>query len=111
MESTIVTVRNRLAYILGDFSPGTLLQSSSGAVMLAVSRTRKLDENYVELLKIAKDLSEGAEVTSISKALIVSDTIPHPGETVAPYEWPAVKGIVSPEGPADLLTHHGIPHL
>jgi energy-coupling factor transporter ATP-binding protein EcfA2 len=112
VENIIIKVVNRTAYILGDFEPGTLLVSDSGAKLLVVGRRREVDSRYVELLKIARELAEGApEIFSISTALAVSSAVPRPGEAVKPYQWPSGPGIYSPEGELDLLEHSDTPHL
>jgi len=112
MENIIIKVVNRTAYTLGDFEPGTLLVSDSGAKLLVVGRRREVDSRYVELLKIAKELAEGVpEIFSISTALVVSSAVPRPGEAVKPYQWPSGPGIYSPEGEFDLLEYSDTPHL
>jgi energy-coupling factor transporter ATP-binding protein EcfA2 len=112
MENIIIKVVNKTSYVLGDFEPSTLLVSDSGARLLVVGRKRELDVRYVELLKIARELAEGApETFSISTALVVSATVPRPGETVRPYQWPNGPGIYSPEGEFDLLQFADTPHL
>jgi energy-coupling factor transporter ATP-binding protein EcfA2 len=113
MENIIIRVVNKTTHILGDFEPGTLLVSSdSGAKLLVVGRKREIDARYIELLKIAEELAEGApETFSISTALVVSAAVPRPGETVKPYHWPSGSGIYSPEGKFDLFEHADTPHL
>lgn len=112
VDDVIIRVVNRTAYILGDIEPGTLLVSDSGSRLLVVGRRREMDARYVELLKIAQDLAEGVpEMFSISTALVVSATVPRPGEAVKPYQWPSGPGIYSPEGEFDLLEFSDTPHL
>jgi energy-coupling factor transporter ATP-binding protein EcfA2 len=111
MENIVIKVVNRVAYVLGDYNPGTLLETESGAKLLVTGRKRQLDPRYVEVLQIARELTDAPEVTSITRALVVSD-IPYPGEKVRPFQWPAdVPGIYSPEGPVDLLQYTDTPHL
>jgi hypothetical protein len=113
MENVIIKVVNRVVHILGDFRPGSLLEaSSSGAKLLVVSRRKGFHEKLIELISVAKDLNEPIETVSISKALIVSEKTPEPGEAVQPYGWPQTPGVYSPEGEVDLLSSRsGIPHL
>ena len=113
MENVIIKVVNKTAYILGDFEPGTLLVSSdSGTKLLVVGRRREIDARYIELLKVARELAEGApETFSVSTALVVSTAVPRPGETVKQYQWPSGPGIYSPEGGFDLLEYSDTPHL
>jgi ABC-type branched-subunit amino acid transport system ATPase component len=112
MDNIIIKVVNRVAYVLGDFEPGALLESESGAKLLVTGRRRELDPRYVEVLKIAGELAEAPDVTSVARALVVSSSVPRPGETVKPHQWPADRpGIYSPEGPVDLLQYTDTPHL
>jgi energy-coupling factor transporter ATP-binding protein EcfA2 len=112
MENIIIKVVNRAVYVLGDFEPGTLLTTGSGSKLLVVGRRREMDARYVELLKIAQELAEGVpEMFSISTALVVSSSVPRPGETVKQYEWPKGPGIYSPEGEFNLLEYSDTPHL
>ncbi|MFZ8808418.1 MAG: hypothetical protein ACO2PN_09975, partial [Pyrobaculum sp.] len=113
MENVIIKVVNKTAHILGDFEPGTLLVSSdSGTKLLVVGRRREIDARYIELLKVARELAEGApETFSVSTALVVSTAVPRPGETVKQYQWPSGPGIYSPEGGFDLLEYSDTPHL
>jgi energy-coupling factor transporter ATP-binding protein EcfA2 len=112
MENIIIKVVNKTTYILGDFEPGALLTTDSGSKLLVVGRRREMDTRYVELLKIARELAEGVpETFSISTALVVSSTVPRPGETVKQYEWPRGPGIYSPEGEFNLLEFSDTPHL
>ncbi len=112
MDSVIIKVVNKVAYVLGDFEPGALLESESGAKLLVTGRRRELDPRYVEVLKIARELAEAPDVTSVARALVVSSSVPRPGETVKPHQWPADRpGIYSPEGPVDLLHYTDTPHL
>ena len=111
MENIVIKVVNRVAYVLGDYNPGTLLETESGAKLLVTGRKRQLDPRYIEVLQIARELTDAPEVTSITRALVVSD-IPYPGEKVRPFQWPAdAPGIYSPEGPVDLLQYTDTPHL
>jgi energy-coupling factor transporter ATP-binding protein EcfA2 len=112
MDNIIIKVVNRVAYVLGDFEPGALLDSESGAKLLVTGRRRELDPRYVEVLKIAGELADAPDVTSVARALVVSSSVPRPGETVKPHQWPADRpGIYSPEGAIDLLAYNDIPHL
>lgn len=113
MDNVIIKVVNKTAHILGDFEPGTLLVSSdSGARLLVVGRRREMDARYIELLKVARELAEGApETFSVSSALVVSAAAPRPGEIVKPYQWPGGPGVYSPEGEFDLLEYSDTPHL
>jgi len=110
MENVIIKVVNRVAYVLGDFEPGALLESEGGAKLLVTGRRRELDPRYVEVLKIARELADAPDVTSVVRALVVS-SVPRPGEAVKPHQWPHGPGIYSPEGAIDLLTYNDIPHL
>jgi Cdc6-like AAA superfamily ATPase len=112
MENVVIRVINRVVHILGDFRPGSLLETSSGAKLLVVSRRKGFHEKFIELISVVKDLNESIETVSISKALVVSEKTPEPGETVRPYNWPQTPGVYSPEGEVDLLhAKSGIPHL
>jgi Cdc6-like AAA superfamily ATPase len=112
MENVVIRVINRVVHILGDFRPGSLLETLSGAKLLVVSRRKGFHEKFIELISIVKDLNESIETVSISKALVVSEKTPEPGETVRPYNWPQTPGVYSPEGEVDLLhAKSGIPHL
>ena len=110
MEGTIVKIVNKSAYIMGDFAPGSLLVSSSGAKLLVVSRRRELLPEYIEMLRLAGVL-EDAKSVSMSRALLVGGEPPRPGEAVKPFEWPSGRGVYSPEGKVDLLQHSVTPHL
>jgi Cdc6-like AAA superfamily ATPase len=110
MDSIIIKVVNRVAYIWGDFSPGTLLESQSGAKLLVVSRRRELLPEYVELLRLAGALEDARSVAT-SRALLVGGEPPQPGEVVKPYQWPSGRGIYSPEGEIDLLEYTVTPHI
>jgi Cdc6-like AAA superfamily ATPase len=111
MEGTVIKIVNKSAYIMGDFAPGTLLESQSGAKLLAVSRRRELLPEYVEMLRLAETL-EDARSVSMSRALLVGGEPPKPGEAVKPFEWPtASRGVFSPEGEVDLLQYSVSPHL
>jgi Cdc6-like AAA superfamily ATPase len=110
MEGTIVKVVNKSVYIMGDFAPGSLLVSNSGAKLLVVSRRRELLPEYVEMLRLAGVL-EDAKSVSVSRALLVGGEPPRPGEAVKPFEWPSGRGVHSPEGEVDLLRHSVTPHL
>lgn len=111
MENVVIKVVNRVATILGDFQPGTLLETEGNAKLLVTGRKRQLDPRYVEVLHLAKDLADVPEVQSVARALVVSDATPMPGERVRPYQWPQGPGIYSPEGAVDLLAYNDIPHL
>ncbi len=112
MENIIVKVVNKIAYIMGDFEPGVLLESEGGSKLLVTGRKRELDQRYIEILKIARELAEAPEVTSVVRALVVSSSVPQPGEKVQPFRWPSDgPGIYSPEGPVDLLQYSDTPHL
>jgi energy-coupling factor transporter ATP-binding protein EcfA2 len=112
MENIIIKVTNRVAYILGDFEPGTLLESESGSKLLATGRKRELDQRYIEVLKIARELAEAPDVVSVTRALVVSSSVPRPGEAVKLHQWPAESpGIYSPEGAINLLEYSDMPHL
>ncbi|MFZ8811806.1 MAG: ATP-binding protein [Pyrobaculum sp.] len=113
MENIIIRVTNKVAYVLGDFEPGTLLESEeSGSKLLVTGRKRELDPRYIEVIKIAKELVEVPETISITRALVVSMHVPQPGEKVRPFQWPAdSSGIFSPEGVVDLLKYDDVPHL
>jgi Cdc6-like AAA superfamily ATPase len=111
MEGIVIKVANKSAYIMGDFAPGSLLVSNSGAKLLVVSRKRELLPEYVEMLRLAEVL-EDAKSVSISRALLVGGEPPRPGEKVKPFEWPTTgRGVFSPEGEVDLLKHSVSPHL
>jgi energy-coupling factor transporter ATP-binding protein EcfA2 len=110
MDSIVIRVVNRIIYIWGDFSPGTLLESQSGAKLLVVSRRRELLPEYVELLRLAGALEDTRSVAT-SRALLVGGEPPQPGEVVRPYQWPSGRGIYSPEGEIDLLEHTVTPHI
>jgi energy-coupling factor transporter ATP-binding protein EcfA2 len=111
MDNIIIKVVNRVAHVLGDFEPGALLESESGAKLLVTGRRRELDPRYVEVLKIAGELADSPDVTTVVRALVVSNATPMPGERVRPYQWPHGSGIYSPEGAIDLLAYDDIPHL
>ena len=110
MEGIVVRVVNKSVHVIGDFTPGTLLVTSSGAKLLAVSRRRELLPEYVEMLRLAEVL-EDARSVSVSRALLVGGEPPRPGEAVQPFEWPAGRGVFSPEGGVDLLQYSVSPHL
>jgi Cdc6-like AAA superfamily ATPase len=110
MEGVVVKTANKSAYIMGDFTPGSLLVSSSGAKLLVVSRRRELLPEYVEMLRLAGVL-EDARSVSMSRALLVGGEPPKPGEAVKPFEWPSGRGVYSPEGEVDLLQYSVTPHL
>ncbi len=111
MEGVVIKVINKSAYIMGDFAPGLLLESESGARLLVVSRRRELLPEYVEMLRLAEVL-EDARSISVSRALLVGGEPPRPGEAVKPFEWPSSsRGIFSPEGGVDLLQYSVSPHL
>ncbi len=111
MEGIVVKIINKSVYIMGDFAPGLLLESESGAKLLVVSRRRELLPEYVEMLRLAEVL-EDARSVSVSRALLVGGEPPRPGETVKPFEWPSSsRGVFSPEGEVDLLQYSVTPHL
>jgi Cdc6-like AAA superfamily ATPase len=110
MEGVVVKVVNKSVYVLGDYAPGLLLESESGAKLLVVSRRRELLPEYIEMLRLTETLEE-ARSTSICRALLVGVEAPRPGDVVRPYEWPSGRGIFSPEGPVDLLQYSVTPHL
>jgi Cdc6-like AAA superfamily ATPase len=110
MEGVVIKVVNKSIYILGDYTPGVLLESESGAKLLVVSRRRELLPEYIEMLRLTETLEESRS-TSISRALLVGGEPPRPGDVVRPYEWPSGRGIFSPEGPVDLLQYSVTPHL
>jgi len=111
MKGIVIKVVNKSVYIMGDFAPGTLLVSNSGAKLLVVSRRRELLPEYVEMLRLAEVL-EDARSVSASRALLVGGEPPRPGEAVKPFEWPSSgRGIFSPEGKVDLLQYSVSPHL
>jgi len=111
MEGIVVKIVNKSAYVMGDFAPGTLLTSNSGAKLLVVSRRRELLPEYVEMLRLAEVL-EDARSVSVSRALLVGGEPPRPGEAVKPFEWPSSgRGVFSPEGKVDLLQYSVSPHL
>jgi len=111
VEGIVIKVVNKSVYIMGDFAPGTLLVSNSGAKLLVVSRRRELLPEYVEMLRLAEVL-EDARSVSASRALLVGGEPPRPGEAVKPFEWPSSgRGIFSPEGKVDLLQYSVSPHL
>jgi Cdc6-like AAA superfamily ATPase len=113
MERGIVTrVINKSIYILGDFAPGALLETASGAKLLVVSRKRELQPEYLEVLRLAEQIDEEPRSIATSKALLVGGEPPEPGEAVKPYEWPSSgRGIFSPEGEVDLMKYSVSPHL
>jgi energy-coupling factor transporter ATP-binding protein EcfA2 len=112
MENIIIKVVNKVAYILGDFEPGTLLESENGAKLLVTGRKQEIDPRYVEVLKIARELADAPDVTSVARALVVSSSVPRPGEAVRPHRWPTDSpGIYSPEGAVNLLEYSDVPHL
>jgi energy-coupling factor transporter ATP-binding protein EcfA2 len=112
VDNVIIKVVNRVAYVLGDFEPGVLLESESGAKLLVTGRKRELDPRYVEVLKIARELAEAPDVMPTTRTLVVSASVPRPGEAVKPHQWPIERpGIYSPEGPVDLLQYADTPHL
>jgi Cdc6-like AAA superfamily ATPase len=110
MEGVVIKVVNKSIYILGDYTPGVLLESESGAKLLVVSRRRELLPEYIEMLRLTETLEESRS-TSISRALLAGGEPPRPGDVVRPYEWPSGRGVFSPEGPVDLLQHSVTPHL
>ena len=111
VEGVVVKIINKSVYIMGDFAPGTLLTSNSGAKLLVVSRRRELLPEYVEMLRLAEVL-EDARSVSVSRALLVGGEPPKPGEVVKPFEWPSSgRGVFSPEGKVDLLQYSVSPHL
>jgi len=110
MEGVVIKVVNKSIYILGDYTPGVLLESESGAKLLVVSRRRELLPEYIEMLRLTETLEESRS-TSISRALLAGGEPPRPGDVVRPYEWPSGRGVISPEGPVDLLQHSVTPHL
>ncbi len=112
MENIIIKVANRVAYVLGDFEPGVLLETEGGSKLLVTGRKRELDPRYIEVLKIARELAEAPDVVSVTRALVVSSSVPRPGEAVRLHQWPAdAPGIYSPEGAIDLLKYDDVPHL
>jgi Cdc6-like AAA superfamily ATPase len=113
MERGIVTkIVNKIVYVLGDFAPGALLESASGAKLLVVSRRRELQPEYLEVLRLAEEIEEEPRSISSVKALLVGGELPEPGEAVKPYEWPSSgRGIFSPEGEVDLMRYSVSPHL
>jgi Cdc6-like AAA superfamily ATPase len=112
MERGIVTkVVNKSVYVLGNFAPGTLLETTSGAKLLVVSRRHELQPEYLEVLRLAERIDEEPRSISTVKALLVKGE-PQPGEPVKPYEWPSSgRGIFSPEGEVDLMKYSVSPHL
>ena len=106
----MIKVVNKSIYILGDYTPGVLLESESGAKLLVVSRRRELLPEYIEMLRLTETLEESRS-TSISRALLAGGEPPRPGDVVRPYEWPSGRGVFSPEGPVDLLQYSVTPHL
>lgn len=110
MEGVVIKVVNKSIYILGDYTPGVLLESESGTKLLVVSRRRELLPEYIEMLRLTETLEESRS-TSISRALLAGGEPPRPGDVVRPYEWPSGRGVFSPEGPVDLLQHSVTPHL
>lgn len=111
MEGIVVRAVNKSVYIMGDFAPGLLLESQSGAKLLVVSRRRELLPEYVEMLKLAETL-EDARSVSMSRALLVGGEPPRPGEAVKPFEWPTNgRGVFSPEGGVDLMKYSVSPHI
>jgi hypothetical protein len=117
MEGFVIGVHGRVARVAGFYRPGALLESAGGARMLVVGRRRALHPHYLEALRLARD-GEAApvpaehEVVSVTRALVVSDAVPEPGERVREVEWRAERpGIYGPEGEIDLLKHEGIPHV
>ena len=113
MERGVITrVVNRVVYVLGDFAPGTLLETASGAKLLVVSRRRELAPEYLEVLRLAEAIEESPKSISLVRALLVGGEPPEPGEAVKPYEWPSSgRGIYSPEGEVDLMDYSVSPHL
>jgi len=112
MERGVITrVVNRVVYVLGDFAPGTLLETASGAKLLVVSRKHELQPEYLEVLRLAEQIDEKPRSIATSKALLVRGEPPEPGEGVKPYEWPSGRGIFSPEGEMDLMRYSVSPHL
>jgi Cdc6-like AAA superfamily ATPase len=110
-RGTITKIVNKSVYILGDFAPGALLETASGAKLLVISRRRELQPEYLEVLRLTEQIEEEPRSVSTVKALLVGGEPPEPGEAVKPYEWPSGRGIFSPEGEADLLSYSVSPHL
>jgi len=110
-KGIVIRTVNKSVYVLGDFAPGALLESASGAKLLVVSRKRELQQEYLEVLRLAELIEEEPRSIATSKALLVGGEPPEPGEAVKPYEWPSGRGIFSPEGEADLLSYSVSPHL
>jgi hypothetical protein len=115
MEGFVIGVHGRVARVAGFYRPGALLESQSGARMLVVGRRRALHPHYLEALRLARDgeaIPAEHEVVSVSRALVVSEQVPEPGERVREVEWRADRpGVYGPEGEIDLLKHEGIPHI
>jgi Cdc6-like AAA superfamily ATPase len=115
MEGFVIGVHGRVARIAGFYRPGALLESESGARMLVVGRRKALHPHYLEALRLARDgeaIPAEHEVVSVSRALIVSEQVPEPGERVREVEWRAERpGVYGPEGEVNLLKHEGIPHV
>ncbi|MFP3169523.1 MAG: DUF87 domain-containing protein [Thermoproteus sp.] len=111
-KGIVIRTVNKSVYILGDFAPGALLESASGAKLLVVSRRRELQPEYLEVLRLAERIDEEPRSISTVKALLVGGEPPEPGEAVKPYEWPSSgRGIFSPEGEVDLMKYSVSPHL
>jgi energy-coupling factor transporter ATP-binding protein EcfA2 len=111
MDGLVVGVSNRVAYIEGFFRPGTLLIGEGGSKMLVVSRRKAFPPSYVNVLRMAVDEPiEPIAPIATTKALVVSDEVPEPGEKVNEAAWPEGRGILAPDGPANLLAAE-VPHI
>jgi energy-coupling factor transporter ATP-binding protein EcfA2 len=111
MDGLVVGVSNRVAYIEGFFRPGALLIGEGGSKMLVVSRRKAFPPSYVNVLRMAVDEPiEPIAPVATAKALVVSDEVPEPGERVREAAWPEGRGILAPDGPANLLSAE-VPHI
>jgi len=111
MDGLVVGVSNRVAYIEGFFRPGALLIGEGGSKMLVVSRRKAFPPSYVNVLRMAVDEPiEPIAPIATAKALVVSDEVPEPGERVREAAWPEGRGILAPDGPANLLAAE-VPHI
>ena len=111
MEGVVVEVVNKVAFIEGFYRPGTVLIGERGSKMLVVSRRKAFPQSYVNVLRMAVDEPlEPVAPVATARALVVSDEVPEPGERVKEVGWPSGKGILTPDGPANLLGAE-VPHL
>ena len=111
MEGVVVEVVNKVAFIEGFYRPGTVLIGERGSKMLVVSRRKAFPPSYVNVLRMAVDEPlEPVAPVATARALVVSDEVPEPGERVKEVGWPSGKGILTPDGPANLLGTE-VPHL